>query len=289
MVVEVAIRQAVAGALRIREMAHGFEPAQASLKPSDSFTPVTVIDHEAAEAMLRVAHEELADAVCVIDEEFGTVGNTNAEWYCYQDSCDGTTNLLFEPDRVLPVAGVTYVKNGRTEVCAVADPKSGRVIYSVRGTDVRVRNFDETAAPEVLQVAKARPLPKRFVMFDALLNQQTSQAAGRLLSACGSYAQNMRTYGSCLLHLWALATGKADIVVIDAVGGFWDLGLHLACQALGCRVTDLLGEDIVGPSLGQFGAYPFVLATGPGIDHEALLSEAREVFGPGYSGFRGAD
>ncbi|HTS30630.1 MAG TPA: inositol monophosphatase family protein [Bryobacteraceae bacterium] len=121
MVLGVAIAQAIAGANTIQAMAAEFRQAVVELKESEGNTPVTEIDRESARRMTRVAQEALGNDVCVIDEELGVQGDRNARWQCYQDSCDGTTNFFFEPDRVLPVAGATYVRHGSTECCAVAD------------------------------------------------------------------------------------------------------------------------------------------------------------------------
>jgi len=147
--------------------------------------------------------------------------------------------------------------------------------------------MDGDLPPQRVTLGALPPIPKRVLLFDALLNAETRTAAGEMLKSCGVHAQNLRTYGSCLLHLWLLATGRAHVVLIDAVSGFWDLGLHLACHEVGCRVTDVLGRDIVGPGPKPFGDIPLVLATAPGMPHDELVAAAQQAFGREYAGFRG--
>ena len=287
MVLNVAVAQAITGAKTIQEMVKEFRHTVIEIKAAEGNTPVTEIDRESARRMTQVAVDSLRGDVCVIDEELGFQGDANALWQCYQDSCDGTTNFFFDPDRVLPVAGATYVRQGRTEHCAVADPVLRRVVYASRSGGVWVRDFDDDAAPQKVTLPALPPVPKRVLLFDALLNAHTRSAAGQMITACGMHTQNLRTYGSCLLHLWLLATGKAHVVLIDAVSGFWDLGMHLACQEVGCRVTDVLGNEIAGPSAKRYGEIPLVLATAPGIPHDEMLAAAQDGFGKGYTGFRG--
>jgi fructose-1,6-bisphosphatase/inositol monophosphatase family enzyme len=289
---EVAINQAITGASTIQRLVDkGLDTLVIELKEKEGDTPVTIIDREAARDMIECVFSQLPaqPSFLLIDEELGFHGDQDASVVGYQDSCDGTSNLMFDPDRILPVAGATWVQNGQTEICAVADPKLNKLLFSQKGAGAFVCDLVHLSLsdPVALQPVEAKPKAKSIVMFDALLNAYTREAAGKMLTACGYHAQNMRTYASCLLHLWMLAKGQAQIVMIDAMSGFWDVGLHLACQQVGCKVTDLNGTDITGPSSERYGQYPFLLGTAPGVNHGELLDAAQKSFGIGYKGFRG--
>ena len=281
-----AVNQVATGANKVWELSQqGFCGLETELKPDE--TTVTIIVRESARVMLNLISGDLAEQVYVIDEELPAVGNPAAEWLCHQNGTNGTSNLIFEPQRILPISGVVWVKNGISEACAAADPLLNSIIYSVRGGGTYVGTLRGLAASYKCKPLQPSDPKRRVVMIDALLNEQTKWAAGAMLTQCGYHVRNVRSYGSCLLHLWLLATGKAQVVVIDAMAGFWDAGLHLACQEVGCKVTDIQGNDITGPSKIKNGVHPFILGTAPGVDHEALLASAQNTFGKHYAGYTG--
>ena len=300
---ETAILQAKVGAVTIGQMA-GLPIAELGVvyKERESGTPATKMGDRAAERMREVTKEAFPDnSVRIINEELGDVGPTDAPLVCYEDPDDGSSLMLnWEQGDPLPVTGVSYVGDGKLLVSAVGDFTHQQVVYFVAGYGAFVVPLGGGEAKKLLPV-EAHDHKRSFVFTDALLNPFTLEGnepgkasaqllvmgAGRMLNAVGKFAQNSRTQASCLVHLAKLAKGLADIVVIHAMSGYWDIGIHGACQAVGCRVTDIFGNDIEGPGPGEDGSYPFLLGTAPGIDHDYLLEQARIAYGKDYAGFRG--
>lgn len=236
-------------------------------------TPVTVIDRMVGE-LIRQRIRKAFPGHRINEEESGVSG-VLSDYTWYVDPLDGTSNVL--PCFRLSCVGISVAYKGEVVAAAVGDPFEGVVTFGEKGNGVYAlyRASGETLMPTV---SEGRPWKSRFAEVDALFNERTTSRKTRFIAGLSKHVMNMRMFGSNILAASHLAQGRVDVVLTDAVGGFWDIApaIVLVPEA-GGRVTNIHGGL---PRPGD----QLVLATN-GENHEELLLFLQECY-KGYAGFR---
>lgn len=290
--IEVVIEQVRIGALTIAEMA-GLDLGL-TYKVTESNTPATNMGMLAAERIRAYTEQrcaELSLTFFAVSEEIKNFGDPAAKLVFYIDPDDGSSRMpIWQPGDLLPVTGSCAVLNGETVVAAYGDPSHNEIVLAIKGHGAWILPLDGSGTHNTFVTRKpAQPHAKSYMYVDALQNPETRIAFSHIIRELGRYCMNMRTEASCLTHLGRLMRGQCDLVLIHAMSGFWDIGIALGCQEVGCKVTDIHGYDIFGPAAPprRDGSYPLLLATAPGLPHEEILKKAQEAYGFDYPGFRG--
>lgn len=236
-------------------------------------TPVTVIDQKVGD-LIRWHIREAFPGHCINEEETGISG-APSDWVWYVDPLDGTSNVA--PQFRLSCVGISVAYKGELVAAAVGDPFEDVITFGEKGSGAFQMALDGSGLRR-LSVSKGKPARAKYAEVDALFNQKTAGPKCAFLGRLPKLAMNVRMFGSNILAASHLAQGRADIVLTDAVGGFWDIApaIVLVPEA-GGRVTNIRGEL---PRLGD----QVVLATN-GEDHEELLRLLQQCYS-GYAGFR---
>lgn len=292
--IEVVLEQVKIGALTIAEMA-GLELGL-TYKAAESNTPATAMGMRAAER-IRAYTEQRCTKINLpffaVSEEIPTFGDPSAKAVFYIDPDDGSSRMpIWQQGDLLPVTGSCAIVDGQSVVAAYGDPSHNEIVLAIKGHGAWILPLDGTGTHNTFVTRKpALPHAKSYMYVDALQNDETRVAFSVVMRELGRYCMNMRTEASCLTHLGRLMRGQCDLVLIHAMSGFWDVGMALGCQEVGCKVTDIHGNDITGPagSPRRDGSYPLLLATAPELPHEEILAKVQEAYGFDYPGFRGKD
>lgn len=248
---------------------------QAEFKSKDD-TPVTVIDRKIGDLIRRRIREAFPGHR--INEEESGVSGGSSDWIWYVDPLDGTSNVA--PSFHLSCIGISVAHRGELVAAGVGDPFDGLITFGEKGSGAFAYDMLSTAEeePQRLFVSRGKLSRARYAEVDALFNQNTAGPKCAFLGGLPEFAMNIRMFGSNILAASHLAQGRVQIVLTDAVGGFWDIApaIVLVPEA-GGRVMNIRGD------LPKFGDQ-VVLATN-GENDEALLKIFQQCYA-GYTGFR---
>jgi myo-inositol-1(or 4)-monophosphatase len=278
-VVELACNAAREGAVLLKEMFYKTpEELRITHKAGDAHSPVSIIDKEIARHIQQLIRKSFPDHN-IFDEELGhSIGGSDYTWYI--DPLDGTSNVL--PQLELSVVGIGVCYKGEPIVAVVGNPFEDTLAFGEKGSGAFMESLfidDGNNKTKRLSVSSGREWNSKYAEMDSLFNTQTTARKCSFLSSLAQYAMNVRMLGSHILSWTHLAQGRADIVLTDAIGGYWDTlpGIVLVPEAGGI-VTDINGN------IPRSGKYHVALGTN-GEDHKELLKLMQSCY-RNYNGFR---
>lgn len=225
-----------AGDVLVRGFSSSDASAQAKGHPNN---PVTIYDHLAEDAIVRVLTAEHPDDAILSEESAESEGTSGHRWII--DPLDGTNNFLAGIPHF--AVSIALIVGGETVLGCVHDPVRGETFSAVRGdgsylNEKRIRVSDrDTLDGAILGVGLSYHPSRR------------AETIGQLppfLSRAGV----LRTLGSAALDLAYVAAGRFDAI--------WYLSLHdwdvagggLLVQEAGGRLTGLQGAPLCDPRGG---------------------------------------
>ncbi len=231
--IEVAVTAAAAGATVVRER-YRMPLTRYAKSGTDFATDVDIETEQVVNAMIRAARP--ADAI--VGEESGIDGPPDARRTWLVDPLCGTLNYAAQT----PLAAVNVAArvNVRVVAAAVADPLAGEIFWSDTGRGYLRRNNTDTpltptAGVRLVDVNLDAP-PRNGDWFDAV----------RLLgSARFRAAFAPRVLSTSLACTWVAAGRRAGYVTDGDLRESVHFAAAIAlCQATGCPVTNLRGEEV---------------------------------------------
>ncbi len=251
-------------------------------KSTDGLTPVGEGDRMTGYRIAEVLRSCFPHITCV-DEDLGVIGDPDSNDRCYIDGIDGTSQFLRRFEMLKPVTGMTFTRNDELYFALIADPMRNKIVLAEKGSGAYEMPFDGGDLVR-LQVKPGKTVKERIFAEDALSYPYTDARFGKFIAGVNRFAQNRRTWASCLAHAAYVAQNLVDFTVLHAIGGFWDLGGCLIAQEAGGIAADVL----TGQPVTHYGDYQLVLVDN-GADHDELFDFTRECYGTDYKGFRGKE
>jgi myo-inositol-1(or 4)-monophosphatase len=228
---------------------HGVSAATKS-SPTDL---VTRFDRAAEEHIRARLAEARPDDAVLGEEHDPRAGTSGLEWVI--DPIDGTTNFVYDlPAWCTSVAVRVAGSPARILAGAVHVPTTGETFHAAvgRGAALGDRTISVSSAVDV-----SRALIATGFGYDA--GHRGLQ--GRRVAALLPLVRDIRRSGSAAYDLCAVACGRVDAYVEDAVND-WDVAAGLLiCAEAGALASDSLGGPVTSAD---------VVVSAPGI-HRALL------------------
>jgi 3'-phosphoadenosine 5'-phosphosulfate (PAPS) 3'-phosphatase len=260
------------GEVALSIQAGGDATLQTADKPDDQ-GPVTRADVAVETAIVEVLRERFpADAI--LAEELARDSGwqtTRRVWLI--DPVDGTRDFA-EGDSSWAIH-IALMIDGRPALGVVHEPGHRRTSWAIHHEDVRLAWCRAGSdAAEALHGVGARH--RKWAMVTSKSHRSTrSDELAELLGIDPS--EQLRT-GSTGVKIALLARGEAEIYAHPTAGTkLWDsCAPEVVLHAAGGRLTDMCGEPLryTGPALGNDRG---LLATGRGVDHDALVERLRPL------------
>ncbi len=236
-------------------------------------TVVSEADLQSGDCIRRMIKQQFpGDAIDV--EDLGQLGSGPRNWLV--DPLDGSAS--FARGHMYPTVGVGFCNEGEVIVSAIHHPFEQITYMGGQGACASVEGV--TSYWKNLAVSK-RPLEGGVAFIDALFNEKTVERKTAFIKKLTELAGGnlgVRMTGSNIDQQRHVAAGSAELTLIDAVGGPWDvlIGAHLITEAGGM----MLGLD----------GNPVTLSTqvaigGPKHVIDIVMESFQDCY-RGYSGFR---
>jgi myo-inositol-1(or 4)-monophosphatase len=229
--------------------------------------PVTVLDRQVEEFLVRRIGEEFPDHDFLAEEQTRPTGKSSYLWII--DPLDGTTNYAHGyPCFAISIA---LQQAGQVELGVILQPATGELFTAVRGRGACLNGTRLAVSSTV------RSLEQAFLVTGFPYNlrepgvlERNLQRFGRLLGP--SFA--VRRDGSAAYDLACLAAGRFD--------GYWEENLKAWDTAAGVLMVQEAGGVVTGMDGGPFanGSRSGLLAAGSKELHAqilALLAEDTQV------------
>jgi fructose-1,6-bisphosphatase/inositol monophosphatase family enzyme len=272
----------VSGAREVQAI-HGASPQdlQIEYKAADGMTPRTVADLRSGEVGKAVLFERIPGAQ-INEEETGlTVGSG------YQvdfDPLDGTESFARGQRYSTVGMEIRRGNNSRPVAAAVAHPFERELLVAEAGIGTYLFPLDDTVAVVgegvKQEISKNKTLTGGVVYVDALFNGNTSGPKLALMGRLRDLAGNVgfRMTGSNIDQQRQVATGRAELTITDAVGGFYDFAGRLPImEAGGTFIDGLTLRDVTEQTQVAIGGVPEI------VDQVGPL--VKDIY-RGYNGFR---
>jgi fructose-1,6-bisphosphatase/inositol monophosphatase family enzyme len=212
------------------------------------------------------------------DEEQGVSGR---KWFV--DPLDGTSSFARE-QRYSTVGSALYA-NGEAEAAAICHPFERELLISQRGCGSFLCELNEklnvSDKSRKLEIANKRSLKGGVVYLDAFFNGKTSPHKIELIRKLIELSDNnlgLRITGSNIDQQRQIATGRGDLTITDAVGGFYDLAPGgMVIKEAGGEFVDVDGNPISEKTQVAIGGCPQLV--------EMVLPILQECY-KGYEGFK---
>lgn len=268
------------GARKVLQI-HGASPEELQIvfKAEAGSTPRTVADLKSGEAIKRFIARKFPQST-VNEEETGVTEGIGYTWHV--DPLDGTSSYARE--QRYSTVGIAVYESGAPVSAAICQPFERELLIAEKGKGAYVFSLDKDMIPQGgprrLEVSKA-PLEGGIAYVDALFNNKTSGPKLALIDKLVKLSNGnlgIRSTGSNIDQQRQVASGRAEVTITDAVGGFFDLAAGgLIIEEAGGKFTDIYGKPV--------GEQTQVAIGSNGKEHEAILRIAAECY-QGYTGFK---
>jgi len=262
------------GAIALEIQSGGVSTLQTSDKP-DNQGPVTRADI-AVETMIVEALRASFPDDAILAEELArdpSWQRTRRVWMI--DPVDGTRDFAEgDPSWAIHVA---LTIDGRPALGVVHEPGHQRTSWAVDVEGTRHAWCRQAGARAAVALhGLGRPHARQWTMVTS--KSHRSGRSDELAALLGIGPDEQLRTGSTGVKLAMVARGEAQMYAHPTVGTkLWDsCAPQVVLHAAGGRLTDMCGEPLryVGPGLGNDRG---LLATGRGIDHDALVERLRPL------------
>lgn len=197
---------------------------------------VSEVDRESERIVRSELLKEFPDH-CVLGEEFGAYGDSQARIKWIIDPLDGTTNFL----RGIPhyAVSIAALADGKPVAGVVFDPAKDELFCAVMGDGATLNGVEISVTERPMRGAllatgvpysghRLEQLPQFLTTMESLLGQQTS---------------GIRRLGSAALDLAYVAAGRYD--------GFWEASLSIWDIAAGVLLVGEAGGQVSDFAVGD--------------------------------------
>lgn len=262
------------GAIALEIQSGGAATLQTSDKP-DNQGPVTRADIAVEAAILETLRASFPDDAILAEELAGVDGGAGwqqAHRVWMIDPVDGTSDFA-QGDSSWAIH-VALTIDGQPALGVVHEPGRDRTSWAIDHQGQRQAWCREGETARSLPVARAAATPWKMVTSKSHRSGRSDEISALL--GIGPHEQ-LRT-GSTGVKIALIARGEAQMYAHPTVGTkLWDsCAPQVVLHAAGGRLTDMLGAPLryTGPELGNDRG---LLATGPGVDHDALVEQLRPL------------
>jgi fructose-1,6-bisphosphatase/inositol monophosphatase family enzyme len=273
----------VSGAREVRAV-HGrtSEELQIVYKVNEGMTPRTVADLRSGIAGNAVVLEKMPDAQINEEESGFTEGRGNRVDF---DPLDGTSSFARGQRYSTTGIEIRNVDGVVPLAAAVVHPFEQELLVaeSGRGTYLFPLDSDMTVVGEGerQEISETETLEGGIVYVDALFNNKTSgpklTLMQRLVDIAGGNL-GVRMTGSNIDQQRQVATGRAELTVTDAVGGFFDFSGRLPIVEAGGKFVDgQTLESVTEQTQVAIGGVPEIV--------DQVAPHVQEIY-RGYTGFK---
>lgn len=259
---------------------HGRSPEELQIvyKAEAGKTPRTVADMESGRIGKELIRQQFPTHRINEEETGDEMGDENAHHF---DPLDGTSSYA-RGLRYSTVGEAVYYKD-QPFAAAICHPFEREVVVTQVGKGTHLFALDEHLKTltyiRQLEVSK-NPLEGGIAYIDALFNEKTSSRKFGFMADLVKLANNnlgFRMSGSNIDQQLKVATGRAELTMTDAVGGFFDLAAGgLAIVEAGGKFTDKDGNPVNELTQVAVGTN--------GLIHDDILEIANRHY-TGYQGF----
>lgn len=264
---------------------HGKTPRELEIvyKIKDGMTPRTVADLRAGTAGKAVVQERISGTE--VNEEETGITEGGGLYRAVYDPLDGTASYA-RGQRYSTVGMELRRKDDpRPIAAAVAHPFERELLVAEAGKGTYLFPLDDTMVVigEGIrqEVSGNNTLRGGIVYVDALFNDKTSGPKFELMNKLVDMADSnlgFRMTGSNIDQQRQVATGRAELTITDAVGGFFDFSGRLPIMEAG-------GKFIDGQTLGEVTEDTQVAIGGVAEIVNKIGTHVQEIYS-GYTGFR---
>jgi 3'-phosphoadenosine 5'-phosphosulfate (PAPS) 3'-phosphatase len=260
--------------------AGGAATLQTSDKPDDQ-GPVTRADIAVETAIVAALREQFPDDAILAEERAQDPQWRTASRVWMIDPIDGTRDFA-GGDRSWAIhVGLTLA--GRPALGIVHEPGNQRTSWAVLDGELghawtrAWTRHDSDPAPQALGLGQAAErLPPRWTMVTS--KSHRSGRSDELAELLGLGPEQQLRTGSTGVKLALVARGEAEMYAHPTAGTkLWDsCAPEVILHAAGGRLTDMLGQPLRyrGPEIGNDRG---LLASGPGVDHDALVARLQPL------------
>lgn len=230
---------------------HGLssQALQSIYKVEAGSSPRTVADIQASKSITTFLHRSLPYRINEEETGMRYDKNTDAAYVIHVDPLDGTAS--YARGQRYSTTGIELTKEGFAQSAAVchsferelfvAEQSKGAYLFTL---DDALDVTEEFHRLKTLHDQKQANGPTIYL--DALFNTCTAPPKQELIAhLVKEFNQvNLRMTGSSIDHQRQVAAGRAELTIVDAVGGFYDFSGRLLIQESG-------GKFIDGQTLGN--------------------------------------
>ncbi len=261
------------GATALEIQSGGDQTLQTSDKP-DNQGPVTRADIAVETAIVETLRAAFPDDAILAEERARDPSWQDSRRVWMIDPVDGTRDFAQGDSSWAIHIGLTI--DGKPALGVVREPGNDRTSWAIDHQGVRLAwcRHNHDSAAEALH--GLRDFTPRWTMVTSKSHRSTR--SDEIAELLGLKPENQLRTGSTGVKLALLARGEAKMYAHPTIGTkLWDsCAPQVVLHAAGGRLTDMCGTPIpyTGPELGNDRG---LLATGRGVDHDALVEQLRPL------------
>lgn len=262
----VAAEAVTAGAREVLAV-HGRSSAELELKYKvKDGSPVTIADHRSSAVGRAIALRAFPGSR-MKDEETGVTRRSGGEYSIVSDPNDGTSGFARGQRYSTVGMSIRRIRSPYAEFAAVVHPYEQELFLGEKELGTYLFPLDKdmkvNGRGKKQKVSDRRTLKGGMVYFDAYYtasNRGPKMALWNRLLDESDNDLHMVATGSSLDHSRQVAAGRAEVVLIDAVGGHWDLiGGLLITGAKGKFVDGQTGKHVTRKTQVAIGGVPEIV------------------------------
>jgi 3'-phosphoadenosine 5'-phosphosulfate (PAPS) 3'-phosphatase len=269
------------GAIALEIQSGGASTLQTSDKPDDQ-GPVTRADIAVETAIVESLRATFPNDAILAEELARDASWQHAHRVWMIDPVDGTADFAGGDSSWAIHVALTI--DGQPALGIVHEPGRDRTSWAIDHKGQRQAWCREGAAATSLPGQGGSTPPWKMVTSKSHRSTRSDEISALL----GISPQEQLRTGSTGVKIALIARGEAQMYAHPTLGTkLWDsCAPQVVLHASGGRLTDMLGAPLryTGPELGNDRG---LLATGPGVDHEALVERLRPLSEKWFTPLRG--
>ncbi|MCI3920759.1 hypothetical protein MO973_11005 [Paenibacillus sp. TRM 82003] len=197
---------------------------------------VTEVDREVEEYLVNRIQRNHPDHNVLGEEAVGNRNETESDSLWIIDPIDGTTNFIHRrKDFAISVA---YCHEGKGVFGIVYDVMEGKLYSAMKGCGAYVNGV------KIEKTANGRSLDEEILAINPPWHDVEEMRRWPELFALATKVRGVRVYGATTIELCEVAVGRLGGLVQFHINAWDYAACRVILEELGCKFTDLYGNDI---------------------------------------------